>query len=74
MFYLIAIIDFLQFYNAHKYLETVFKSIFVAPMNPEEISSISPDRYYQRFVNYISNITNKTDNVIIQLDEEVSNK
>jgi len=67
--YLIAIIDYLQLYNAKKYLETVFKSIFVAPTNSGEISSVSPDKYYERFVNYINHITNRNDN-IIQLEEE----
>lgn len=57
LIYLISIIDFLQLYNTKKYLETVFKSIFVAPTKQGEISSVSPDKYYARFIKYLNHIT-----------------
>jgi len=68
--YLIAIIDYLQLYDMKKYLETVFKSIFVAPTNPDEISSVSPDKYKQRFINYFASITNLRSKTMEKTDED----
>lgn len=56
--YIISIIDYLQLYNFSKYLETNIKFYIKSrPANIEEISSVPPDVYCARFINYVKNIT-----------------
>lgn len=52
--YIAAIIDFFQLYNMRKNLETKFKLI---KASKEDISSIPPNEYMQRFINNLMKIT-----------------
>lgn len=52
--YHICIIDYLQPYVLRKRLETVFKSTLLG-VSKKDLSCIDPDRYSDRFVQYIKN-------------------
>jgi hypothetical protein len=56
--YIISIIDFLQTYNFYKYLETNIKYYIKArPKDIRDISSVPPDIYYERFIQYVQKVT-----------------
>ena len=64
--YIISIIDFLQLYNLKKNIETKLKNLNT---QIEDISSVPPDKYQQRFEKYSKEITNK-DNIVLKIREE----
>ena len=53
--YIISIIDFFQLYNLQKNLETKFKSFKVK--SKKEISSMPPEEYKERFIEFVRSIT-----------------
>lgn len=53
--YIFAIIDFFQLYTLQKKLETELKAI---KTSKEKISSMEPEGYCTRFINYVSKISN----------------
>jgi 1-phosphatidylinositol-4-phosphate 5-kinase len=56
--YIISIIDFLQTYNFYKYLETNIKYYIKSrPKDIRVISSVPPNIYYERFVEYVKKVT-----------------
>jgi 1-phosphatidylinositol-4-phosphate 5-kinase len=56
--YIISIIDFLQIYNFSKYLETNIKYYIKSrPKDIRDISSVPPDLYYERFIQFIEKVT-----------------
>ena len=55
--YIISIIDYLQLYNFKKYMETSFKIYFVSPKDSDKISSVPPEPYSTRFINYMKKIS-----------------
>ena len=54
--YIIAIIDFFQQYNLNKSLETKFKMLKTGAKE-KEISSVPPDKYKDRFIEFVESIT-----------------
>ena len=64
--YIISIIDFLQLYNLKKNIETKLKNLNT---QIEDISSVPPDKYQQRFERYSKDITNK-DNIVLKIRDE----
>ena len=54
--YIISIIDFFQQYNLNKSLETKFKMI-IKGASENEISSVPPQKYKDRFIEFIESIT-----------------
>ena len=64
--YIISIIDFLQLYNLKKNIETKLKNLNT---QIEDISSVPPDKYQQRFEKYGKEITNK-DNMVLKIRDE----
>jgi len=54
--YIIALIDFLQEYNSSKWLEHFFK-VNVLRVKHEEVSSVEPVFYRERFIDLIGRIT-----------------
>ena len=54
--YLIAIIDYFQYYNFAKLMETNYKSI-IHPREDNSISCVRPDVYSERFIKFIEKIT-----------------
>jgi len=55
--YIIAIIDFFQLYNLQKTLETQLK-LLKSGVTKNDISSMPPDGYKNRFIEFVKNITN----------------
>ena len=55
--YIIAIIDFFQLYNLQKTLETQLK-LLKTGVRKEDISSMPPEGYKDRFIEFVKNITN----------------
>ena len=55
--YIIAIIDFFQLYNLQKTLETQLK-LLKTGVKKEDISSMPPEGYKDRFIEFVKNITN----------------
>ena len=51
--YFLGIIDFLQPYNAKKWLETLYKSAF---HDKSGISAVDPDLYADRFLAFIETV------------------
>lgn len=79
--YIFAIIDFFQLYTLQKKLETELKAI---KTSKEKISSMEPEGYCTRFINYVSKISNgeidlkrtksqKKNNTIKEEDESEEN-
>ena len=79
--YIFAIIDFFQLYTLQKKIETELKAI---KTSKEKISSMEPEGYCTRFINYVSKISNgeidlkktkgtKTNNSIKEADESEEN-
>ena len=76
--YIFAIIDFFQLYTLQKKIETELKAI---KTSKEKISSMEPEGYCTRFINYVSKISNgeivlkkaKTNNSIKEVDESEEN-
>ena len=64
--YIISIIDFLQLYNLRKNLETKFKKI---KAQIEDISSVPPELYKERYIEFCKNIVNK-DFIILKINEQ----
>mmetsp|Transcript_28970 Transcript_28970/g.51794 ORF Transcript_28970/g.51794 Transcript_28970/m.51794 type:complete len:516 (-) Transcript_28970:47-1594(-) len=58
--YLIALIDFLQEYNTSKRLENFFK-VKVRRAKHEEVSSVEPVLYRERFINFVKLISSYQD-------------
>ena len=54
--YIIAIIDFFQLYNLQKTLETQFK-LFKKGVTKKDISSMPPEGYKDRFIEFVKTIT-----------------
>ena len=54
--YIIAIIDFFQEYNINKALETKFK-LLKTGIKKKDISSVPPEMYKDRFIEFVKNIT-----------------
>ena len=54
--YIIAIIDFFQEYNINKALETKFK-LLKTGVKEKDISSVPPEMYKDRFIEFVKNIT-----------------
>ena len=54
--YIIAIIDFFQQYNLNKVLETKFK-LLKSGVKERDISSVPPEKYKDRFIEFIESIT-----------------
>lgn len=54
--YLIAIIDYFQYYNFAKLMETNYKSM-IHPREDNSISCVRPDVYSDRFIKFIEKIT-----------------
>ena len=59
--YIISIIDYLQYYNFKKYLETTFKTNFL-PGFSGNISSVPPEIYSTRFIEYVKKISSTNKN------------
>ena len=58
--YLVCIIDFLQIYNFQKYFETKVKYfISERPSTVEAISSVPPDIYCGRFIDFVKKIVSE---------------
>ena len=55
--YIIAIIDFFQLYNLQKTLETQLK-LLKTGVRKEDISSMPPEGYKDRFIEFVKSITN----------------
>ena len=55
--YIISIIDFFQLYNLQKTLETQLK-LLKTGVRKEDISSMPPEGYKDRFIEFVKNITN----------------
>ena len=55
--YIISIIDFFQLYNLQKNLETKYKQL-TARVNAKCISSVPPDIYKKRFIEFVKEKTN----------------
>ena len=58
--YIMAIIDFFQIYNLQKNLETKYKK-FKSGVRKEEISSLPPDEYKNRFIEFLKQKTDSED-------------
>ena len=54
--YIIAIIDFFQQYNLNKVLETKFK-LLKSGVKERDISSVPPEKYKDRFIEFVKSIT-----------------
>ena len=54
--YILSIIDFFQLYNLQKTLETKYKK-WTKRVSVRNISSVPPEEYRDRFINFIKNIT-----------------
>ena len=54
--YIIAIIDFFQLYNLQKTLETQMK-LLKKGVRKKDISSMPPEGYKDRFIEFVKNIT-----------------
>ena len=54
--YIIAIIDFFQLYNLQKTIETKFK-LLKSGVQKKDISSMPPEGYKDRFIEFVKNIT-----------------
>jgi hypothetical protein len=61
IYYIISIIDFLQLYNFQKFIESNYKFYIKSrPESLEAISSVPPELYCTRFINYVKKITDNT--------------
>lgn len=54
--YIISIIDFFQQYNLNKVLETKFK-LLKSGVKERDISSVPPEKYKDRFIEFVKSIT-----------------
>lgn len=79
--YLIAIIDFLQYFNFFKLVENTYKKTIKRGRYSQEISCVEPKIYSERFLHFINQITDvksilkntqeiKKDIIIADIDEE----
>lgn len=59
-FYMIALIDFMQDFDARKRIESCFKR-YVKRVPAAELSSVEPVAYARRFLNYVNGITMNLD-------------
>ena len=55
--YIIAIIDYFQYYNFFKLMETNYKNLLLMNKSNNTISCVRPDVYSERFIKFIEKIT-----------------
>lgn len=55
--YIIAIIDYFQYYNFFKLMETNYKNLIHMSKSDNTISCVKPDVYSERFIKFIEKIT-----------------
>ena len=55
--YIISIIDYFQFFNFFKYVESGLKTNFFSQKKKKIISCVDPQTYSNRFINYIISLT-----------------
>ena len=77
--YIISIIDYFQYFNFFKVIEANVVSKFKTGFNKDKnnaISCVKPDKYSERFIEYINQLTDiskikeyNKDNLITQIDE-----
>ena len=70
--YIMSIIDYFQIYNLQKNLETQFKKI-KAGVEEKAISSVPPDEYKKRFIEFVKNKTDSEHYLQIIYDQNNKN-
>ncbi len=70
--YIMSIIDFFQLYNLQKNLETKYKQL-TARVNAKCISSVPPDVYKKRFIEFVKEKTNSEKYIKEMYDPENKN-
>ena len=56
--YIISIIDYFQYYNFFKLVETNVKRFRLIGKDKNSLSCVDPNTYSQRFINFVNKITN----------------
>ena len=55
--YILAIIDYFQYFNFYKYIESGIKTSFGKKDKKQVVSCVDPKTYSERFINYIVKLT-----------------